>query len=292
MVYLCTHCTLHLNRSCPACCHRHCSLHPSIPSQLSSTFVCFAVPLVSNFKTASKQAPQGRHAGALLLPLQPRAMASLTSARARNRGVSGSPAVHDSQHETGQFQDIVDDEDGDKKFEKPYRSLHQPSSSTAHKKATPSHSLRPFGSSAHVPAANAAATSGWVTSGTYVDKGKGKAGSNTIAKTGNGPLRAYGGGLGSVGQGEFKLLVMIVALASVVRLWKLDRPSSVVFDEVHFGGEYSAILSRVCVKIDLSFSRRLRDKVHQATLLYGCPSSTRKAYDYIRSLVCWIPWKF
>lgn len=148
--------------------------------------------------------------------------------------MSGSPAVHDSQHDSGQFHDGADDMD-EKKLEKPYRAPHQPSMSQSHKKATPSYSQRPFGSSAHVPAANAAATSGWITSGSYVDKGKGKA--NGSAKTGSGPLRAYGGGLGVVGQGEFKLLVMVVALASVVRLWKLDRPSSVVFDEVHFGGE-------------------------------------------------------
>lgn len=161
-------------------------------------------------------------------------MASLTSARPRNRGVSGSPAVQDSLYEAGHSRDVEVPDDDDKKLEKPYRSSHQPSNSQSHKKA----SHRPFGSSAHVPAANAAATSGWVTSGNYVDKGKGK--SIPSARTGNGPLRAYGGGLGSVGQGEFKLLVLIVALASVVRLWKLDRPSGVVFDEVHFGGGYQS----------------------------------------------------
>lgn len=177
-------------------------------------------------------------------------MASLTSARARNRGAAGVSAASQQQHQDADSSNHYnnadtaynDDDDVDKKHhEKPYRPSHQPtlsSSSSLHKKATPSYSNRPFGSSAHVPAASASAgtTSGWVTSGTYVDKGKGKANVGG-AKTGNGPLRAYGGGLGSVGQGEFKLLVLIVALASVVRLWKLDRPSSVVFDEVHFGGE-------------------------------------------------------
>lgn len=177
-------------------------------------------------------------------------MASLTSARARNRGGGGGGLSGSTQHQQHQdtqegdaYNSVPFDDDDDKKHEKPlYRPGHSASSSQsavpAHKKASPSYSQshRPFGSSAHVPSANAAsATSGWITSGTYVDKGKGKA-NGGAAKTGNGPLRAYGGGLGSVGPGEFKLLVIIVALASVVRLWKLDRPSSVVFDEVHFGG--------------------------------------------------------
>ena len=54
---------------------------------------------------------------------------------------------------------------------------------------------------------------------------------------GAGPLRVYGGGLGVIGNGEIKLLLLVTLLAGVVRLWRLDRPDSVVFDEVHFGGE-------------------------------------------------------
>ncbi|KAG8767091.1 hypothetical protein FRC12_006454 [Ceratobasidium sp. 428] len=34
---------------------------------------------------------------------------------------------------------------------------------------------------------------------------------------------------------EWKILVLIVIIASVVRLWKISSPNSVVFDEVHFG---------------------------------------------------------
>lgn len=76
-----------------------------------------------------------------------------------------------------------------------------------------------------------------MTSGSYTgDKTKIKG--KTAAKVGTGPLRDYGGGLGVVGHGEFKLLLLIVLLAGVVRLWRLDRPASVVFDEVHFGGEW------------------------------------------------------
>jgi dolichyl-phosphate-mannose-protein mannosyltransferase len=161
---------------------------------------------------------------------------SLTSARARNRGATSSPAAADN-HQYNNNNDSSDSEDRKKPS-----SSSSPQSHT-HRKATPSYSSRPFGSSAHVPAASAsvnATTSGWITSGSYTttDKGKGKLGGSAgNAKSGNGPLRAYGGGLGAVGQGEFKLLVVVVMLASVVRLWKLDRPSSVVFDEVHFGGE-------------------------------------------------------
>ncbi len=39
-----------------------------------------------------------------------------------------------------------------------------------------------------------------------------------------------------LGPGEVKLLIGLTVLAAFVRLWKLGQPSSVVFDEVHFGG--------------------------------------------------------
>ncbi|ESK87818.1 glycosyltransferase family 39 protein [Moniliophthora roreri MCA 2997] len=42
------------------------------------------------------------------------------------------------------------------------------------------------------------------------------------------------GGL-NLTSGEIKLLVVIVIIASAVRLFRLSRPNSVVFDEVHFG---------------------------------------------------------
>jgi len=32
------------------------------------------------------------------------------------------------------------------------------------------------------------------------------------------------------------LVIGLTLIALVVRLWKLDYPTSVVFDEVHFGG--------------------------------------------------------
>ncbi|BGP33280.1 Dolichyl-phosphate-mannose--protein mannosyltransferase 1 [Rhodotorula toruloides] len=45
-----------------------------------------------------------------------------------------------------------------------------------------------------------------------------------------------GGGLDVVQPGENRVLAGVILLGSVVRLWKIGRPSSVVFDEVHFGG--------------------------------------------------------
>ncbi|KDE07476.1 hypothetical protein MVLG_02340 [Microbotryum lychnidis-dioicae p1A1 Lamole] len=44
-----------------------------------------------------------------------------------------------------------------------------------------------------------------------------------------------GGGF-NLGPGEGRLLLGLFLLGSVVRLYKIGRPSSVVFDEVHFGG--------------------------------------------------------
>ncbi|KAJ7240005.1 glycosyltransferase family 39 protein [Mycena rebaudengoi] len=42
------------------------------------------------------------------------------------------------------------------------------------------------------------------------------------------------GGL-NISSGEWKLLILILIVASAVRLFRLSKPSSVVFDEVHFG---------------------------------------------------------
>lgn len=47
---------------------------------------------------------------------------------------------------------------------------------------------------------------------------------------------ALGGGLQDLSRGEARVVLVFMAFATVVRLWKLGRPSSVVFDEVHFGG--------------------------------------------------------
>ncbi|GAA5998507.1 hypothetical protein JCM5350_006501 [Sporobolomyces pararoseus] len=44
-----------------------------------------------------------------------------------------------------------------------------------------------------------------------------------------------GGGL-NLQPGETRVLLGLTLLGAVVRLWKIGRPSSVVFDEVHFGG--------------------------------------------------------
>ncbi|KAK4049599.1 Dolichyl-phosphate-mannose--protein mannosyltransferase 1 [Microbotryomycetes sp. JL201] len=44
-----------------------------------------------------------------------------------------------------------------------------------------------------------------------------------------------GGGL-NLSTGETRVVAGLTVLAAVVRLWKIGRPSSVVFDEVHFGG--------------------------------------------------------
>ncbi|GAA99268.1 glycosyltransferase family 39 protein [Mixia osmundae IAM 14324] len=70
-------------------------------------------------------------------------------------------------------------------------------------------------------------------------KGKGK---RTSAVQDGGPLDFLGGGLEVLSAGEVKVLVGVLLLACWVRLWHLDRPSSVVFDEVHFGGFASKYL--------------------------------------------------
>lgn len=183
---------------------------------------------------------------------------SLTSARARNRGVHGGGGATSPIPPQDEHWDRKDDDS--KGLDK--SGLGSSGSSY------PSAQLSPLSD---------AATSGWVTSGQQQGhhhgssssignsnsktgrgaKGKGraltgngnpsdyvdKAGSHGrdghaahLLKGGGGPLRFYGGGLGVVGQGEFKLLLLVTLLASVVRLWRLDRPASVVFDEVHFGG--------------------------------------------------------
>ncbi|KAI0052691.1 glycosyltransferase family 39 protein [Auriscalpium vulgare] len=57
------------------------------------------------------------------------------------------------------------------------------------------------------------------------------------ASLGFGPSRksAYALGGFSITPGEWKLLVAVVIIASAVRLFRLSKPDSVVFDEVHFG---------------------------------------------------------
>ncbi|GAA5827468.1 hypothetical protein JCM11251_003824 [Rhodosporidiobolus azoricus] len=45
-----------------------------------------------------------------------------------------------------------------------------------------------------------------------------------------------GGGLEHLERGETRVLLGLTLLGAVVRYWKIGRPSSVVFDEVHFGG--------------------------------------------------------
>ncbi|GAA5992376.1 hypothetical protein JCM11641_002142 [Rhodosporidiobolus odoratus] len=45
-----------------------------------------------------------------------------------------------------------------------------------------------------------------------------------------------GGGLEGLQKGETRVLLGLTLLGSVVRYWKIGRPGSVVFDEVHFGG--------------------------------------------------------
>ncbi|GAA5992900.1 hypothetical protein JCM10908_001396 [Rhodotorula pacifica] len=53
------------------------------------------------------------------------------------------------------------------------------------------------------------------------------------AKTGWSRL---GGGLDVIQPGEHRVIAGLVLLGAVVRYWHIGRPSSVVFDEVHFGG--------------------------------------------------------
>lgn len=50
-----------------------------------------------------------------------------------------------------------------------------------------------------------------------------------------GRVKAYPLGGLNLSSGEWKLLVVVLLVASAVRLFRLSKPSSVVFDEVHFG---------------------------------------------------------
>ncbi|KAK0536374.1 Dolichyl-phosphate-mannose--protein mannosyltransferase 1 [Tilletia horrida] len=50
--------------------------------------------------------------------------------------------------------------------------------------------------------------------------------------------------LWNLGPQEIKTLAVLVAVACLVRLWRLSAPSSVVFDEVHFGGFASKYIRR------------------------------------------------
>ncbi|GAA5999821.1 uncharacterized protein JCM10292_003757 [Rhodotorula paludigena] len=49
------------------------------------------------------------------------------------------------------------------------------------------------------------------------------------------PWARLGGGL-DLDRGESRVILGLTLLGAVVRYWKIGRPSSVVFDEVHFGG--------------------------------------------------------
>ncbi|KAG8848628.1 hypothetical protein FRB91_010642 [Serendipita sp. 411] len=44
-----------------------------------------------------------------------------------------------------------------------------------------------------------------------------------------------GGGLAKMRSGEWKVIIAVVLVACAVRLFRLEKPTSVVFDEVHFG---------------------------------------------------------
>jgi dolichyl-phosphate-mannose-protein mannosyltransferase len=172
-------------------------------------------------------------------------MASLTSARARKGAATTATSSSSLQAGTGAGNGREIEYDSDKDKDKQQQQVASPNDGNVAPLYGASATSRPFGS--NVPAGHghghSTSTSGWITSGQYVDKGKsgrpGKQPANSADAHGHarGPLRDYGGGLGVVGPGEFKLLLLITILASVVRLWRLDRPTSVVFDEVHFGGQ-------------------------------------------------------
>lgn len=44
-----------------------------------------------------------------------------------------------------------------------------------------------------------------------------------------------GGGLGRISSGEWKILIAVLLVACSIRLFRISKPNSVVFDEVHFG---------------------------------------------------------
>jgi dolichyl-phosphate-mannose-protein mannosyltransferase len=59
-----------------------------------------------------------------------------------------------------------------------------------------------------------------------------------------------GGGLGKMTSGEWKVLIAVVVVAWFVRLYRISKPNSVVFDEVHFGkfaGKYIKVCRRYLV---------------------------------------------
>lgn len=225
------------------------------------------------------------------------AATSLTGARARNRGVAnGSQPVGASEYWTssdGNARDGAnDDDDYDAKDEKRQHNMF-PVAPAAVPYAAPA--SRPFGSATAATKLDASINgsdgkglaSGWVTSGAYKgDRGKGK-----LKPNAGGPLRDYGGGLGVVGQGEFKLLVVVTLLASVVRLWRLDRPSSVVFDEVHFGGQCQLPDKPVDSSLRAR-THRLCFQIHQWQILHGCASPAGQNASYLHSLVCWLQRRF
>lgn len=52
----------------------------------------------------------------------------------------------------------------------------------------------------------------------------------------SGTFGVPGAPVGGVSRAELRMLVLVVILAVFVRMYKLGQPTSVVFDEVHFGG--------------------------------------------------------
>lgn len=54
------------------------------------------------------------------------------------------------------------------------------------------------------------------------------------------------GALGKIGSGEVKVVIAVVLVACTVRLFRLGRPNSVVFDEVHFG-KFAGKYIKVCL---------------------------------------------
>lgn len=87
---------------------------------------------------------------------------------------------------------------------------------------------------------------------------------------------------------DWQLLAALTVLATVIRLFRIYQPTSVVFDEV----QYVCFHRPLCFIFGLIVLikpqlRRLRFEIHQGQILYGCPSSSCK--DAYRSswMACW-----
>jgi hypothetical protein len=95
-----------------------------------------------------------------------------------------------------------------------------------------------------------------------------------------GPLERLGGGLERLSRVECMVLAAITLLATFVRLWRIDRPSSVVFDEVR---------RLPCVEPSNTAAGSLwaaSNEVHQAEVLHGPSTLTVLDQSNLHNRTC------